>query len=159
MSVATTSQSSSDWREVNLTYDFELEPRLALAWLGELVARPLVEISPAEYVSLLSCHRDLSLACPDARTDRLPPQLPSRGRALIQAAMREASQRNLKWMQVEESSARYASRLGQRASDAWDRLPEEISDSSFESESQAKSGSRSTTFARASLRLSCSSLW
>lgn len=118
--------------EVSLTYDFALDPRLAMAWLTELIARPVVEISPAEYVGMLACYLDLRAACPDVPRERLPAQVPARGRALIMSAMREASQRNPKWMDVTVPGGEHASATKSRPAEAWEKFPEELWKAFFE---------------------------
>lgn len=121
MSVAAQSRGSTDRTEVLLTYEFALEPQLALAWVTELIVRPLVEITPSGYVFLLGCYRDLAAACPGSTAERPPAQLPARGRALLQSAIREATQRNRDWIEI-SGAASFVSRI----KTAWDRLPDEI---------------------------------
>ncbi len=91
--------SGVDWQEVTVTYEFEVAPELALAWVTELVARPFPTTTPGEYVGLLTAYRELSRQCPHVPKGRLPAQMPARGHVLMLGALREATQRNPNWHQ------------------------------------------------------------
>src|SRR5262245_27144644 len=100
MSAATQPQRQGpQLRELIVTYEFEVEPELGLMWLSELIARPANGITPRAYLAMMAAFRDLKSSCPDGAGGRLPPQLPARGRALLQTAEREARQRDPNWVE------------------------------------------------------------
>jgi hypothetical protein len=86
--------------EAAITCEFGLDPALALAWVTQLLYVPLPEITPSGYIGLLCARRDLAAAATGTPTFRRPKPLPAKGRVLIQAAMREATQQNAHWAQV-----------------------------------------------------------